>query len=63
MNKHPLNKKIVNWIKNHVRPHFDWISQPDSTDDSHEENKDKIEEWKDKVKESIVFGVKIKWRF
>lgn len=64
MGKKPSSKKIVNWIKDHVTPYFEWISKPDTTIDGQKiDDKFEIDNFKEEVKEKLIFGVKIKWRF
>lgn len=63
MSKKPSSKKIVNWIKDHVAPHFEWISRPEIIDQQKTDNKFDIDKLNDEVKDKLVFGVKIKWRF
>ena len=64
MNNKPSNKRIGTWIKNHITPHLEWVRLPNTEiGEQSSNNKLDIHNLKDELKDNVVFGIKIKWRF
>lgn len=63
MKQKPSKKTFSGWILEHVRPHIGWANDPDGLDQDEKPQGNIIDEWKHKIKEHVIFGVKFTWRF
>jgi len=53
-------KKVLKWIKEHVRPHFKWYSQKGKEIDL---KKDSLKDVADKTGDQSEVGIKFKFKF
>lgn len=58
--KKSSKNKIITWVKNHVRPYVKFTKPRESEDELSWDNKEDVER---NIKERVVLGFKIKWKF